>query len=387
MKFHKRYIVLTVLIPLILLFLGLIIKSPKNSFKSVPQKSHIAIDSIVTLKFIATGDLMCHSPEYQCARVAPDSFDFKPFFQFVKPVLRNSDICFGNLETVLGGRDALYSGYPFFNSPDAFLSAVKDAGFNYLTTANNHCLDRGEKGVLRTIEQLQNAGIPYVGTASSQQDKDSIRVFRKNGISFALLAYSYSTNNNPVPYGKNYLVSLIDTARIAWDVKSAKSKSDVVIISLHFGEEYKRKQSKFQQMVVEKAIQSGADIIIGSHPHVIQPGHFFHSGISSLDSGFVVYSLGNFISNQQERYKDAGVMVLFTIEKNLRTKKLSLKSVGCIPTWVYKGPDNDKQSYFIIPESDSSNYSTMHFLSESARRKMFQAFEDTKKTLRAFQIH
>ncbi len=381
MKFHNRKIVLTVLFPLILLFFGLIAISPKNFFLTRTHTNQIQTDSVISITFSVVGDLMCHSPEYQYAKAAPDSFDFRPFFKFVKPILTKSDVSFGNLETVLAGVDEEYSGYPFFNSPDEFLYAIKDAGFTHLTTANNHCLDRGEKGILRTIEMLQNAEIPYVGTSASTADKDSIRAFTKNGLSFALLAYSYSTNGNPVPKGKEYLVSLIDTARIAVDVKSAKTKSDIIIVSLHFGEEYKRKQSRWQEIVVDKAIEAGADIIIGSHPHVIQPGRQFHSDNSRLDTGLVVYSLGNFISNQQERYKDAGVILHFTVEKNLSTKKYSLNNVGFTSTWVFKGMDNQKQVYYILPEADSASYAAMPFLNYFAKKRMLQAFSDTKMIL------
>lgn len=384
MKFHNRYVVLTILFPLILLFFGLIFVSPKNFFVHPAKRNQPVPDSTTSIRFIAVGDLMCHSPEFQFARVSSDSFDFKPFFKFVKPILGSTDVCFGNLETVLAGADEQYSGYPYFNSPDEFLDAIKDAGFTHLTTANNHCLDRGESGVLRTIEQLHKAGIPYVGTAASLRDKDSIRIFKKNGITFSLLAYSYSTNNNPIPKGKGYLVSLIDTARIAENIREAKSKSDIAIVSLHFGEEYKRKQSRWQEMIVEKAIQAGADIVIGSHPHVLQPGKYFHSDKSSLDSGLVVYSLGNFISNQQERYKDAGAILRFSIVKDLRTQKFSLKEVGFIPTWVFKGNDDVKQIYYIIPESDSSSYASMQFLNYFAKKRMSQAFDDTKNTLKTF---
>lgn len=384
MKFHKRYIVLTILFPFLLLFFGLIAVSPKNFFYSSAKKSQPIQDSIISIKFIAVGDLMCHSPEYQYAKVVADSFDFKPFFKFVKPVIGEADVCFGNLETVLAGAEEQYSGYPYFNSPDEFLTAIRDAGFTHLTTANNHCLDRGEKGILRTLHQLQINGIPYVGTAESQRDKDSIRIFKKNGISFSLLAYSYSTNGNPVPKGKSYLVSLIDTAKITEDIISAKGKSDIVIVSFHFGEEYKQRQSKWQEAAVEKAIQAGADIIIGSHPHVLQPGNFFHSDKSMLDTGLVVYSLGNFISNQQERYKDAGAIFHFTIEKNLRTQKFRLNKTSFTPTWVFKGTDNQKPVYYIIPESDSASYTAMPFLNYFAKKRMLQAFSDSKKILSSF---
>jgi poly-gamma-glutamate capsule biosynthesis protein CapA/YwtB (metallophosphatase superfamily) len=360
------------------------IVSPKNFFVPSGKRNQPIQDSTISIKFIAVGDLMCHSPEFQYARVTADSFDFRPFFKFVKPVLGEADICFGNLETVLAGADEQYSGYPYFNSPDGFLGAIKDAGFTHLTTANNHCLDRGEKGILRTIEQLQKAGIPYVGTAVSGSDKDSIRIFKKNGITFSLLAYSYSTNGNPIPKGKDYLVSLIDTAKIVENVINAKSKSDIVIVSFHFGEEYRQRQSKWQEMVVEKAIQAGADIIIGSHPHVLQPGNYFHSDKSSLDSGLVVYSLGNFIANQQERYKDAGSIFRFSIVKNLKTQKFTLKEVGFIPTWVFKGTDKEKKVFYVIPESDSASYASMPFLNYFVKKRMFQAFDDTKKTLKSF---
>ena len=148
-------------------------------------------DSIRTVTISFVGDLMCHSPQLKFAQVSQDSFDFKPVFREVKKYLTEADLTIGNLETTISGKENRYSGYPLFNSPGEYLEALKDAGFDILLTANNHSLDRGKKGVIRTIEMIKNNGMESIGSYHSQQDRDSIRVFDINGIKIAILSYTY----------------------------------------------------------------------------------------------------------------------------------------------------------------------------------------------------
>ena len=166
-------------------------------------------DSVATARISVVGDLMCHSVQFNYARVDKDSFDFNPVFREVKKYFKQSDFVFGNLETVTAGESKGYSGYPFFNCPDEYITALYNAGFNLITTSNNHSLDQGETGLLRTINVLKKNHLLYNGTFTSQRDRDSIRIINIKGIKIAFLAYSFGTNGIPVPEGKSYLINLL----------------------------------------------------------------------------------------------------------------------------------------------------------------------------------
>lgn len=338
-------------------------------------------DSIITINFSCVGDLMCHSPQFQYAAVAEDSFDFEPVFREVKKYFASSDVVFGNFETVLGGKEKQYSGFPFFNSPDDYLTSLKHVGFDYLNTANNHSLDQKEAGLIRTIDEMINHGINYFGTYTTQMDRDSIRIFQKGDFRIAFLGYSYGTNGLPVPKNKDYLINLIKPELIIKDIQSAKNLNpDLIIVYYHFGEEYQKEPNTYQEEIAKLAKDAGADIIIASHPHVLQPIELFTKPNSKLDTGFIAYSLGNFISNQQWRYSDAGVILNFTMEKNKNDGKISLKNLNCVPTYVYKGAIEGKKEYLILP---SGNYadSVYTFLTKTIRSKMKEAFIDSKGIL------
>ncbi len=339
-------------------------------------------DSLVTVKISVVGDLMCHSTQYNYARVSADSFDFRPVYRMVEKYFKESDFTFGNLETVTAGSARGFSGYPFFNSPDEYITALSYAGFDLITTANNHSLDKGEHGVLRTIEQLVKNNLHYNGTYTSRGDRDSVRLFNINGIIFAFLAYTYGTNGIPVPAGKDYLVNLIDYALIERDISSARSNgAEIVVLHYHFGDEYKREPNHYQKDVVQRSINAGADIIIGGHPHVLQPIDYFKGINTSLDSGFVAYSLGNFISNQQWRYSDAGAILSFSITKDFFKDSIWIESVEFIPTWVFRGNTEKGREYIILPSELYDDMSNFQFLSPSQRSLMKQAFEDSKEIL------
>ena len=342
-------------------------------------------DSITTISISFVGDLMCHSTQFNYAYVAADSFNFNGVFNEVKDYLSSSDFTIGNLETVLGGKELGYSGYPFFNAPDDFLIAIKEAGFDFLVTSNNHALDQGEAGARRTINKLSELGINYTGTFLSQEDRDSLRINTINGIEIAILAYSYGTNDIPVPKGKEYLINVIDTLLIKDDISIVKKYNpDIVLVYFHFGEEYDREPDTFQNEIVQKAIYYGADIIIGSHPHVIQPVKYFKTVNGNIDTGFVAYSLGNFISNQKWRYTDAGVILTMDISKNIFTDSVYLNNVNCVPTWVYKGKIEKGNEFVILPASISSEDTIMTYLTEEDKLIMRQAFTDTKQILSSY---
>lgn len=342
------------------------------------SNSFVNSDSTVTITISVVGDLMCHSPQFEYAKVGKDSFDFRPVYRNVKKYLEASDFTFGNLETVTAGKENKgYTGYPFFNTPVQYLDALKSVGFDLLVTANNHSLDRGEKGILKTIEELNTRTINYTGTYTSQKDRDSIRIFDINGIKVAFLAYSYGTNGIPIPKGKNYLINLIDLELINNDIQSArKNDAEIVLVHFHFGEEYKREPVKFQREVVKRTFDFGADLIIGGHPHVLQPVEFNKTTNAKLDTGFVAYSMGNFISNQRDRFKDAGMILTIKLKKNFNSGKTKIDEVNYLPTWVFKGRTSNGNEYVIMPSTFISD--TTLSLSESELLKMNHAFDDTR---------
>jgi poly-gamma-glutamate synthesis protein (capsule biosynthesis protein) len=342
-------------------------------------------DTLITAAINVVGDLMCHSTQFNYAHVKDDSFDFNGVFSEVKQYLNDADFTIGNLETVLAGKKKRYSGYPYFNAPDDFLLAIKEAGFDFLVNANNHAIDKGAKGVKRTIKKMDELGINHTGAYSSQRDRDSIRIFNINGIHLAILAYSYSTNGVPIPKGKNYIINLIDYDLIEKDIANARSKRlDIVLVYFHFGEEYQRQPNSYQKEVINNTIKAGADIIIGSHPHVVQPVDYFKTNQANLDTGFVAYSLGNFISNQRWKYSDAGVIVKINVSKNILSDSVYLSGVSYLPTWVFKGKTKKGREYIILPSSKSYDDSLHSYLSKSDKEKMQQAFEDTRYIITKF---
>jgi len=349
-----------------------------STYRFEVSKRTIYTDSSVTISISVVGDLMCHSPQFEYTKVGKDSFDFSPVYRNVKKYLESSDFTFGNLETVTAGKEnGGYTGYPMFNTPASYISALKEIGFDLLVTANNHSLDRSEKGILKTIDEINSRNLNYVGTFKSQQDRDSIRIFDIKGIKIAILAYSYGTNGNPIPKGKNYLINLIDYNLIEKDIQSAKiNGAELVLVHFHFGEEYEREPVQFQKDVVNKTIELGADIIIGGHPHVLQPVNFYKTNNAKLDSGFVAYSMGNFFSNQQARYKDAGMILTLNIKKDFIKNRIDISKVNYLPTWVFKGSTTNDKEYVIMPSTNISD--TTISLSKSEFDRMNQAFDDIR---------
>jgi poly-gamma-glutamate capsule biosynthesis protein CapA/YwtB (metallophosphatase superfamily) len=355
-----------------------------SNYKAAPIKN-ISPDSLVTISISGVGDLMCHSIESNYARVSADSFNFNPFFDSIKEFIKKPDFAFGNLETVTAGKSVGLSGYPLFNSPDEFISAIKYAGFKLISTANNHAFDQGEMGVLRTIRELKKNHLCYNGTFISQADRDSIRIFDIKGIKLAFLAYTYGINGNRIPSGKSYLINIIDTNLISQDIAKARMENaDVIILHFHFGIEYKRMPVEYQKKIVEASIRDGADIIIGGHPHVIEPVDYFKTTNPNFDTGFVAYSLGNFISNQRWRYSDAGVILTLNITKNFSTNTVHISKVKFLSTWVFKGKTSSGEQYIILPSQLAFSHNVPKYLTRQDLFKMSQAFQDTKSILCKF---
>ncbi|WP_294533947.1 CapA family protein [uncultured Bacteroides sp.] len=276
-----------------------------------------------TLRLLFVGDLMQHQGQIDAARTAR-GYDYSACFAYVKEVISQADFAVANLEVTLGGKP--YRGYPAFSAPDEYLTAIHDAGFNVLLTANNHCLDRGRKGLERTLRLIDSLHIPAAGTYTDIEDRRTRYplLLEKKGFRIALLNYTYGTNGIPVP--SPAVVNLIDTTVIAQDIEKARQlHPDVLLACMHWGVEYQSLPGKEQQKLAQWLFAKGVDHIIGAHPHVVQPIEV-HTDSLTRQKRLVAYSLGNFISNMSARRTDGGLMLQMEFVKNEAEKeRTSLK--------------------------------------------------------------
>lgn len=301
---------------------------------------------IKTVKLAVVGDIMVHDYQYNEAYdPATGQYDFMHNFQDVKKYFEGNDLVIGNLELTFGGPDRPYASFPCFNTPDSFLDAVQDAGFNLLTTANNHCMDTGQAGLVRTLDKLDEAGIEHFGTYRSQEERDTILYRDVNGIRFAFLSYTYGTNGIPVP--QDYLVNLIDSDTMVSDIKEARKNADVVVVMPHMGNEYETYPRDIFVEWADLMFEAGADIVLASHPHVLQKMEYrtLEHGDGAHD-GFIIYSLGNFISSQTTPPRNASIVLHLTVEQ-IADEPPSVKEVSFVPIWTqFRNAQN--QDEFVV---------------------------------------
>lgn len=335
----------------------------------------------ISLLFL--GDVMQHDSQIKAAYdLSTKQYDYSSCFQFVKPYLSSADLAIGNLEVTLAGPP--YKGYPQFSAPDELALTLKDVGMDVLVTANNHCLDRGKKGLERTIMMLDSLDILHTGTFRDTVERmnDYPMLFEKNGFSFALLNYTYGTNGIPVT--KPNVVNTIDTAVIRKDIIKAKQASpDAIIVFMHWGQEYQSLPSKGQKDITEFCFRLGAKLVIGAHPHVLQPMEW-----RKENDQLVVYSLGNFVSGQRDRYKDGGAMLRVDLMKIVQdsVSATRIDSAGYILEWVYRTADA-KKNYYVLP-IPSFEQDTTAFIKDEASRLAFKTFiEDSRKLFKKHNVN
>jgi poly-gamma-glutamate synthesis protein (capsule biosynthesis protein) len=335
-------------------------------------------DPVERFTIVAVGDLMTHEPQVDSAKTA-SGYDFTGCFAPMAPRLSAADLAIGNFETVVAGADRGYTGYPTFNAPDAYAEALVEAGFDILTTANNHNLDRGPTGLERTLDVLDGLGVQHTGTARTAEEAGRLLVADVRGVKIAVIAYTYGMNGFTAPSGKSWMVNVINQARMSADVKKARELgADLVIVSIHNGVEYQRQPSASQVAVEEAMVKAGADVVLGSHPHVIQPMTTVESTRpdGSPRTAFIIHSLGNFMSSQRERYRDTGLMLQFVFEKNLRTEVTALVSVEYVPVWV-DDTDASGKEHRVLPIGDVLADAAYPGVTGAERTKIKQAWDDT----------
>lgn len=405
---------LAIVIALLSLVIGAIAKisAPKEDGNDSQILSNISSDIIsseptpkeITATVINTGDIILHSTVLDGAKTGDGNYDFSAFFTQATNYFKAADLATANLEVTLGGTESgAFSGYPAFNAPDGVLNAIKNSGLNFLTTANNHCYDTGLFGLKRTVQQLRAKNIDFIGTKESDADPTYI-IKDVNGVKIGMVAYTYenssgagqkSINGNIVKAEANSLINSFSYDRINAFYTEAQSVvkdmnqqgADAVVFYMHWGEEYQLNANTWQKTIAQKLCNIGVDVIVGGHPHVVQPIELIHSE-DSQNTTVCLYSMGNAISNQRKElmnpecttgHTEDGVLFEFTFTK-YGDGETALTAVDVIPTWVNKYRGGSGYQYTMYPLESAAMAESYGFDAQTLA-KAKASFERTKKQI------
>jgi Putative enzyme of poly-gamma-glutamate biosynthesis (capsule formation) len=295
------------------------------------------------LSLFMVGDALYHSAVYGDGKQADGTYNYDKQLEYIKPIASKYDLVYYNQESILGGTKMGLSSYPMFNSPQEVGDAFIKAGFNMVSLANNHTLDKGEKGVLSSNEYWNSkTNVVTAGSYSTPEDKAKSHVHEKNNIKYAFLSYTTLTNGLKAPTGKEYYVNVYDKEKVKADVEAVKNDVDVVMIAMHWGEEYVHTPTANQKEIAQYLSELGVDIIIGSHPHVVQP-------IEKIGNTVVIYSLGNFMSSQRETNKRVGLMATLNINKTVENGESTVDISDVSGDLVYTYFNSNLKNFKAIP--------------------------------------
>lgn len=330
------------------------------------------------LNFLFVGDIMQHGGQIAGAYNAKkDAYDYRDCFQFVKPIIKNADISIANLEVTHAGKP--YKGYPQFSAPPELSESLVDAGFNVIITANNHSCDGGSSGVVKTLDVLDKLGVKHTGTFRNKEErtKNYPLLVEKNGFRVAILNYTYGTNGLSV--AAPLIINYIDSSVMEADFKKAREMGvDLIICTLHWGTEYQSLPNAYQKNWERFCYDQGADMVIGGHPHVLQPVEVKEiQGEKKLTA----WSLGNFISNQRDRTKDGGMILM--AEVNKVSGKVELGEVEHAFTWVFPRQEAVVKPFYILPDFDYNSYRS-GFLDAEAKAKYDLFFSDSRALFKEY---
>lgn len=361
-------------------------------------------EETTSLSLIMVGDNLVHSSIYRDANrnANYNGYDFKPMITYIKEKVQNYDLAYYNQETILGGTEIGLSDYPTFNSPYETADAMLDAGFNLVSTATNHTLDRGSQAVINSRKYWdKQEDVLAVGSYTSFEEQDEIQIREKNGITYTMLNYTYGTNGIPVPEGQEYLVNVWPTdlyindperdteyqaykEKVKEDIAKVRDKVDVLIVAMHCGIEYTTEPSAYQKDEAEFLASQGVDIVIGTHPHVLEP-------VEWIDDTIVFYSLGNFISAQyqdQNYNKTVGLMSSLKITKTTKGEETSIKIDNVENELIYTYYNQATWSDFkVIPFSNSAiadylpNYKSVY----ERYKKVVQLYDEDMYVVPVYQ--
>ena len=363
-KLKSLIISILILILLTSIILLLIPKTEQEKENKNIEKENIKNTTSTSL--IMVGDNLIHSSIYEEANrnANYESYDFKPMYKMIKSIVSNYDIAYYNQETIIGGSEIGLSSYPAFNSPYEVADAMIDAGFNLVSLATNHTLDRGKQAVLNSRNYWNSKeNVLAVGSYSSQEEKNKIDIRESNGITYTMLNYTYGTNGINVQEDENYLVNIWPMngnnpekdieyqnykQQVLEDIKRVRDKVDVLLVAMHWGIEYQNMPNAYQKDAAKFLSDNGVDIIVGTHPHVIEP-------IDYINNTLVIYSLVNFASAHEVVNMDnrVGLMTSLEIGKDLKTNKITIKNLENELLYMYY--TNEYKDFLIVPFSKIDN--------------------------------
>ena len=364
---RKKDKVLRIFIVLIILIIGIYFGYNKllNNHNNISSDSKVNVDDnnhSTSISLIMAGDNLINDKLYNAAKKDDGSYDFKSMYSYIKDIVKNYDLAYYNQETILGGSEIGVSSYPAFNSPYEVGDATIDTGFNLVSLATNHTLDRGEKAIINSLNYWNNkSNVLTSGSYLSNNDRNKVNIKEVNNITYTMLNYTYGTNGIKVPEGKEYLVNIWpctgnnpdnDTKYqeykevVKEDILRVRDKVDLLIVAMHFGVEYTHVPTNYQIDMAEFLSSLGVDIIIGTHPHVIMP-------ITYINDTLVIYSLGNFLSAQDtnnDYNTTVGLLSSIKITKNIdKDNNFSIKLSDLNNELIYT---TNKDGYKIIPFSN-----------------------------------
>lgn len=362
------------------------IKKDKKTISKNKEKDEDKEGDYTKIKAKFFGDTMAHIGQVQYALAyGGGDYDFSNQFSYIKDYVKDSDLAITNYETT-SDPNREYSGYPAFNTPANYLKNIKDAGFDVVTTANNHALDTDEEGVQTTIEAIKEAGLDFVGTKA--KDSDKILYKEINGIKVAILAYTYGAN------GKEDLLNVRDEVsslnylneeNVKSDIEEAKKNSaDFIIVYPHWGIEYESYPTDETIKLAHEMVDWGADLVIGNHPHVVQPVEVYKS--EDGREGIIAYALGNFISKQSLEVSgdirvEQALSIEVTLEKDKKSGKKKLSDMKLHPLWVGTNYDQyGASSKTYLCEDFLEGGSKYDLVDDNMRARIQQAYDMTMKT-------
>lgn len=329
------------------------INTENNSAETILSNKNTKQDTAEPITFTLTslGDTLCHNTQYWDAyNSKTDEYDFSYVYEDIKNYTLSSDITIGSLETTFAGKEKGYSNYPTFNTPDSLATALKDIGVDVVSLAGNHALDYGYTGLCRTIDVFNNIGLSHLGTYKTAEDQEKILIKDVKGVKIAFINYTYGTNGIPLPSGKEFCVNLIDKDFIKKQINQAKEQNvDMIVACMHWGTEYRTTANSEQKDLANFLFENGVDVILGNHPHVLEP---MEKKTITLQDGttkdvFVVYALGNFTADQRDEITRDSAILNLTITKN-SDGKISIDKVNYVPIYMYKNTNVSTHKFKIL---------------------------------------
>ena len=353
-----------VLLLLVVLIIGIVVYLNTSDFslnkKPIPKKQVVKKAKDYEIKMFMVGDALIHSNVYLDAKQSDGSYDFKPMLDKIKPISSKYDLSYYNQETVLGGSELGLSNYPRFNSPYEVGDAFIDAGFNVVSLATNHTMDKNEEGVLNSVAYWKKQKkVVTSGQWSSEKERDKVRIYKKKGIKYAFISYTTWTNGLETPEGKEYLNNVYSEEKAKEDIEKVRDKVHVVMVAMHWGTEYSLGVSADQTKIVNYLSDLGVDLIIGAHPHVVEPVEYIND-----NKTFVIYSLGNFISDQEGTERLTGLMMEVTIKKHINKKKKTTVSIDNPRAELIYTKSNvgRKKNFKVYPYSSLNNNTLPNYM-------------------------